>query len=216
MTKLKRTPEGFYDIKGRIYEKLRGTRRQVYDYRTAYKTAGGLTRKDLVKNKAGRIVSKAKFDQGPTLLKNLTSRGFYTRKGKFGAKKKGGVTKKNKNAKKMKKQKGGMDTELKKLKEDYISKINNAQSIEEVNTIVEKLTKKKTEMVKEKLGDEKNPFNTTKEQFKKFHEWNKNRAEINDALNIDVEVYKKKQDLGQEIKLIEDPNREDMRRFAEK
>ena len=107
MTKLKRTPEGFYDIKGRIYEKLRGTRRQVYDYRTAYKTAGGLTRKDLVKNKAGRIVSKAKFDQGPTLLKNLTSRGFYTRKGKFGAKKKGGVTKKNKNAKKMKKQKGG-------------------------------------------------------------------------------------------------------------
>ena len=216
MTKLKRTPEGFYDIKGRIYEKLRGTRRQVYDYRTAYKTAGGLTRKDLVKNKAGRIVSKAKFDQGPTLLKNLTSRGFYTRKGKFGAKKKGGVTKKNKNAKKMKKQKGGMDTELKKLKEDYISKINNAQSIEEVNTIVEELTEKKTEMVKEKLGDEKNPFNTTKEQFKKFHEWNKNRAEINDALNIDVEVYKKKQDLGQEIKLIEDPNREDMRRFAEK
>ena len=107
MTKLKRTPEGFYDIKGRIYEKLRGTRRQVYDYRTAYKTAGGLTRKDLVKNKAGRIVSKAKFDQGPTLLKNLTSRGFYTRKGKFGAKKKGGVTKKNKSAKKMKKQKGG-------------------------------------------------------------------------------------------------------------
>jgi len=120
MTKLKRTPEGFYDIKGKIYEKLRGTRRQVYDYRTAYKTAGGLTRKDLVKNKAGRIVSKAKFDEGPTLLKNLTSRGFYTRKGKFGAKKRGGVTKKNKSTKKMKKQKGGMDTELEKLREEYI------------------------------------------------------------------------------------------------
>jgi gas vesicle protein len=127
MTKLKRTPEGFYDIKGRIYEKLRGTRRQVYDYRTAYKTAGGLTRKDLVKNKAGRIVSKAKFDQGPTLLKNLTSRGFYTRKGKFGAKKKGGVTKKNKNAKKMKKQKGGMDTELKKLKEDKTKRLEELE-----------------------------------------------------------------------------------------
>lgn len=117
MTKLKRTPEGFYDIKGKIYEKLRGTRRQVYDYRTAYKTAGGLTRKDLVKNKAGRIVSKAKFDQGPTLLKNLTSRGFYTRKGKFGAKKRGGVTKKNKSAKKMKKQKGGMDTDKEEIEE---------------------------------------------------------------------------------------------------
>ena len=118
MTKLKRTPEGFYDIKGKIYEKLRGTRRQVYDYRTAYKTAGGLTRKDLVKNKAGRIVSKAKFDQGPTLLKNLTSRGFYTRKGKFGAKKKGGITKKNKSAKKMKKQKGGMDTDKEEIQEE--------------------------------------------------------------------------------------------------
>jgi len=117
MTKLKRTPEGFYDIKGKIYEKLRGTRRQVYDYRTAYKTAGGLTRKDLVKNKAGRIVSKAKFDEGPTLLKNLTSRGFYTRKGKFGAKKRGGVTKKNKSTKKMKKQKGGEADKEKRLEE---------------------------------------------------------------------------------------------------
>ena len=117
MTKLKRTPEGFYDIKGKIYEKLRGTRRQVYDYRTAFKTAGGLTRKDLVKNKAGRIVSKAKFDEGPTLLKNLTSRGFYTRKGKFGAKKRGGVTKKNKSAKKMKKQKGGEADKEKRLEE---------------------------------------------------------------------------------------------------
>tara|TARA_Y100000287_G_scaffold177896_1_gene169993 strand:+ start:85 stop:618 length:534 start_codon:yes stop_codon:yes gene_type:complete len=132
MTKLKRTPEGFYDIKGRIYEKLRGTRRQVYDYRTAYKTAGGLTRKDLVKNKAGRIVSKAKFDQGPTLLKNLTSRGFYTRKGKFGAKKKGGVTKKNKNAKKMKKQKGG-ETD----KEDKTTRLEELET--EIENMREKL-----------------------------------------------------------------------------
>ena len=131
MTKLKRTPEGFYDIKGKIYEKLRGTRRQVYDYRTAYKTAGGLTRKDLVKNKAGRIVSKAKFDQGPTLLKNLTSRGFYTRKGKFGAKKRGGVTKKNKSTKKMKKQKGGMDTD----KEDKTKRLEELK--EEIKKIQE-------------------------------------------------------------------------------
>ena len=144
MTKLKRTPEGFYDIKGKIYEKLRGTRRQVYDYRTAYKTAGGLTRKDLVKNKAGRIVSKAKFDEGPTLLKNLTSRGFYTRKGKFGAKKRGGVTKKNKSAKKTKKQKGGeadkekrleeLKKEIKKIQEgplqDYYGKEINGVDVE--------------------------------------------------------------------------------------
>ena len=93
MTKLKKTEEGFYKIAGKVYESLKGTRRQVYDYQSAYKTAGGLTKKDLVKNKAGRIVSKKKYSDGPKLLKNLTSRGFFTKKGQFGAMRK---TKKNK------------------------------------------------------------------------------------------------------------------------
>ena len=73
-----------YLIKGKKYETLRGTRRQVYEYETAYKTAGGLLKGDLVQNDKGRIVSKAKFDDGPNLLKNLTKRGFFTKKGKFG------------------------------------------------------------------------------------------------------------------------------------
>lgn len=84
MTKLKRTGDGGYLIKGKKYETLRGTRRQVYEYETAYKTAGGLLKEDLVQNDKGRIVSKAKFDDGPNLLKNLTKRGFFTKKGKFG------------------------------------------------------------------------------------------------------------------------------------
>ena len=84
MTKLKRTADGGYIIKGKKYETLRGTRRQVHEYETAYKTAGGLLKGDLVQNDKGRIVSKAKFDEGPKLLKNLTKRGFFTKKGKFG------------------------------------------------------------------------------------------------------------------------------------
>ena len=84
MTKLKRTADGGYIIKGKKYETLRGSRRQVHEYETAYKTAGGLLKEDLVQNNKGRIVSKAKFDDGSNLLKNLTRRGFFTKKGKFG------------------------------------------------------------------------------------------------------------------------------------
>ena len=97
MTKLKRLEDGGYLIGGKKYESLKGTRRQVFDYETAYKTAGGLHKEDLVKNDKGRIVSKAKYDKGPELLKNLTKRGFYTKKGKFGHKKmKANKTRKNK------------------------------------------------------------------------------------------------------------------------
>jgi|UniRef100_A0A6C0IMR8 hypothetical protein len=87
MTKLNRLENGGYLIKGKKYEQLKGTRRQVYEYKTAYKTAGGLLKEDLVQNKKGRIVSKAKFDKGPQLLKNLTKRGYIAQKGTFGHKK---------------------------------------------------------------------------------------------------------------------------------
>jgi len=52
-------------------------------------------------------------------------------------------------------------------------------------------------MVKKKLGHEKNPFKTTKEEMEEFTDWNKKKAEINGALNILAEAYKKKRDLGQ-------------------
>ena len=181
MTKLKRTPEGFYDIKGKIYEKLRGTRRQVYDYRTAYKTAGGLTRKDLVKNKAGRIVSKAKFDQGPTLLKNLTSRGFYTRKGKFGAKKKGGVTKKNKSVKKMKKQKGG-ETDKEKRLEELEKEIENMRK-KMKNYYAKEIGGEVLELDDE-IHEDKNIHNTLAPQLQSLiDERDKLKEELNEELN---------------------------------
>lgn len=110
MTKLKRTGDGGYLIKGKKYETLRGTRRQVYEYETAYKTAGGLLKGDLVQNSKGRIVSKAKFDDGSNLLKNLTKRGFFTKKGKFGhTKMKTRKLRKKLTRKNRRKMKGGSD-----------------------------------------------------------------------------------------------------------
>lgn len=117
MTKLKRTGDGGYLIKGKKYETLRGTRRQVYEYETAYKTAGGLLKGDLVQNDKGRIVSKAKFDDGPNLLKNLTKRGFFTKKGKFGhTKMKTRKLRKKLTRKNRRKMKGGSDIDKAKNK----------------------------------------------------------------------------------------------------
>ena len=91
-----------------------GSRRQVKIFKTAKMTPGGLTAKDLVVNKHGRVVSKAKHDIGATLLLNLTRKGWYTKKGKFGSKqnmKRAKRDKKNKTQKKGRKgrkMKGGM------------------------------------------------------------------------------------------------------------
>jgi hypothetical protein len=132
MTKLKRTGDGGYLIKGKKYETLRGTRRQVYEYETAYKTAGGLLKGDLVQNDKGRIVSKAKFDDGPNLLKNLTKRGFFTKKGKFGhTKMKTRKLRKKLTRKNRRKMKGGAT--IQDLKEQ-LSKVKNIipNKIEEI------------------------------------------------------------------------------------
>lgn len=78
-----------------------GSRAKVW-HRKAKKTRGGLTRKDLKKNKWGRIVSKKKSLQAKR-NKTLKKAGYYTVKGKFGALKK--ENKKNKKAKKTVKKK---------------------------------------------------------------------------------------------------------------
>ena len=68
-----------------------GSRRQVCVYGTAEKTTGGLTKKDLIINKWGRVVSRKKHAMGPKLLKNLMNSkkkvGWVAKKGAFGAKK---------------------------------------------------------------------------------------------------------------------------------
>ena len=80
------------------------TRRNDYAkvwHGTLKKTSGGLTKKDLMKNKWGRIVSKKKHKLAKK-NKFLIKAGYVTQKGKFGAKKKK-LTKKKKNGRKKKK-----------------------------------------------------------------------------------------------------------------
>lgn len=59
-----------------------GTKAQVY-HGTAKHTSGGLTKKDLMKTKRGRIVSRAKHALGKKALKNLRKAGFVAKKGTF-------------------------------------------------------------------------------------------------------------------------------------
>lgn len=75
------------------YKQLVGSRAQVANgtaYKTSYgktKSQGGdaLTKRDLVKNKHGRYVSKVKAAQKSKLLAQLRKAGYTTQKGKFGA-----------------------------------------------------------------------------------------------------------------------------------
>ena len=59
-----------------------GSKAQVY-HGTAKKTAGGLTKKDLMKTKRGRIVSKRKHAIGQKRIKTLRRLGFVAKKGTF-------------------------------------------------------------------------------------------------------------------------------------
>ena len=95
-----RNENGNYVIAGVKYSELFGSRAQVHNG-TAYKTTGGLTKKDLVMNKWGRIVSEKKHKSAKK-EKRLQKYGFFTKKGKFGA------VKRN-SSRKTKSKKGGAD-----------------------------------------------------------------------------------------------------------
>jgi hypothetical protein len=82
MTRFTKSAGGKYVVKGKSFEMLIGTRAQVW-HGTAFKTSGGLTKGDLFQNKAGRIVSKAKYMTAKK-EKRLVKAGYGTRKGKFG------------------------------------------------------------------------------------------------------------------------------------
>jgi hypothetical protein len=62
--------------------KTYGTRAEVW-HGTAKKTSGGLTKGHLIKNKSGRIVSKAKHFTAKK-ENRLLKAGYGTQKGKFG------------------------------------------------------------------------------------------------------------------------------------
>jgi hypothetical protein len=104
MTKFSRTSTGKYSVSGKTFDVLIGTRAQVW-HGTAYKTTGGLCKSDLMKNKAGRIVSKAKHMTAKK-EKRLVKAGFLTKKGQFGFVKNGKSMKKGRKG--SRKMRGGM------------------------------------------------------------------------------------------------------------
>ena len=106
MTKYSRTSTGKYSVSGKTYEVLIGTRAQVW-HGTAYKTTGGLTKSDLMQNKAGRIVSRAKHNTAKR-EKRLVKAGYLTKKGQFGFVKNGKSMRKGRGRKGSRKMRGGM------------------------------------------------------------------------------------------------------------
>ena len=83
MGKHHKESDGKYHISGNVFSQLVGTRAQVY-HGTAYKTSGGLKKRDLHQNKNGRIVSALKHNTAKK-EKRLEKHGYFAEKGKFGA-----------------------------------------------------------------------------------------------------------------------------------
>ena len=82
MKKHMKSADGKYHIKGHLYERLVGSRAQVW-HGTAYKTKGDLVKSDLIKTKRGKIASKKKHFSAKR-DKRLQKHGYFTQKGKFG------------------------------------------------------------------------------------------------------------------------------------
>jgi hypothetical protein len=59
-----------------------GSKSQVW-HSTAKHTSGGLTKKDLMKTRKGRIVSKKKHAAGLKAIKKLFAKGYKPKKGTF-------------------------------------------------------------------------------------------------------------------------------------
>ena len=78
--------DGKYHIDGKKFEQLEGSRAQVH-HGTAHHTPGGLTKRHIMMNKRGRLVSKKKHASAKR-MKRLEKAGYFTKKGHFGAIKK--------------------------------------------------------------------------------------------------------------------------------
>lgn len=73
---------GTYNIAGKIFKELFGSREQVWNG-TSYKTKYGLTKDGLIMNKWGRIVSADKHETATKEMR-LEKHGYSANKGKFG------------------------------------------------------------------------------------------------------------------------------------
>ena len=82
MRRILKAEDGKYHVSGKSYPFLEGSRQQV-GHETAYKTSGGLTKKDLVYTKRGRWVSRKKHLSAKK-EKRLEKNGYYAKKGSFG------------------------------------------------------------------------------------------------------------------------------------
>ena len=82
MARYTKSPNGKYQIHGKSYHVLTGTRAQVW-HGTAYKTTGDLTKSNFLQNKSGRIVSSKKSASAKR-DNRLVKSGYGTKKGKFG------------------------------------------------------------------------------------------------------------------------------------
>jgi hypothetical protein len=71
-----------------------GSKAQVF-HGTAKRTAGGLKKGDLMKTKAGRIVSRRKHALGKKAIQRLFKAGYKPKKGTFKAMKKGSGTRRS-------------------------------------------------------------------------------------------------------------------------
>ena len=98
MTRYTKNAKGQYQIKGKSYDMLEGSRAQVW-HGTAYKTSGGLKKVDIMMNKSKRIVSRLKHASA-SKEKRLIKAGYGTKKGKFGFVRLNG-SKKSRRSKKM-------------------------------------------------------------------------------------------------------------------
>lgn len=80
--KSSRKAERKNNLAGGAKIKAVGSKAEVF-HGTAKHTSGGLTRKDLLKNKHGRIVSRRKQAAGRKALANLRKAGYVAKKGTF-------------------------------------------------------------------------------------------------------------------------------------
>jgi hypothetical protein len=79
----RRQANGKYQINGKTYDLLEGSRAQVW-HETALETSGGLKKGQLIQNKCGRIVSRKKHASAKK-EKRLEKAGYFTKKGTFGS-----------------------------------------------------------------------------------------------------------------------------------
>ena len=81
---VKKGSDGMYHLAGHTYSVIRGARSQVM-HGTAYKTVGGLTKKNLMYNKYGRIVSRRKHATAKRENRLKKAGWVPIGKGKFGS-----------------------------------------------------------------------------------------------------------------------------------